>query len=77
MSADCRHSDTLFYFSGIAVMTLLYAQHDTMDGEELGQRGLGQELGVVRGETGQFRTASSNSLWGEHAAKNCLLLENC
>lgn len=23
-------------------MTLLYAQHDTTDGEELGQRGLGQ-----------------------------------
>ena len=35
-------TQTLFYFSGIAVMTLLYAQHDTTDGEELGQRGLGQ-----------------------------------
>ena len=69
MSADCRHSDTLFYFSGIAFMTLLYAQNDTLDGEELGQRGLGQELGAVRGEMGQFRTASSNSLWREHAAK--------
>ena len=42
--------------------------------EELGQRGLGKELGVVRGETGQFRTACSNSLWGEHAAKKLSLI---
>ena len=53
-------------------MTLLYAQNDTMDGEELGQRGLGQELGAVRGEMGQFRTASSNSLWREQLIRKLL-----
>ena len=69
MSADWRHSDTLFYFSGIAVMTLLYAQHDTMDGGRVGAEGPGTGAGGGQGRDQPVQDSILQQLMGRACCK--------